>query len=226
MMRPTVRESPLGGGQAGAWGARGAEARGAEACGARLAEVVRRLRLVALFAEEARQLCVGDPLAVVIALRALVAADRLGLPLEQLVAPCHRTPHPRVVRAERSRLAIVEERVEVHRQDLVRLAKAVPAVRAHASISAIQACSAVRPAGVQRGATGGRAARCDRRACSAVRPVDVYVSRVRRSACMRGLPRVPCAVVLRVDIDRVAVGVDCGGSVLELHVLVAHECPC
>eukprot|EP00967_Tisochrysis_lutea_P052743 scaffold65403_cov37-Tisochrysis_lutea.AAC.1 len=48
------------------------------------------------------------------------------LALELLVAACHGAPHACVIRPERGRLAVVEECIEGHREDLVRLTQAVP----------------------------------------------------------------------------------------------------
>ena len=102
--------------------------------------------------KESGELGERDALAVVVLLRALVAPDGLLLLPELAVAPGHRAPHSRVVRAQRrclaggrrgsgpreplcivgwrsgrcSRLAVVEERVVRHLQYLVRLAEPVP----------------------------------------------------------------------------------------------------
>ena len=102
--------------------------------------------------KESGELGERDALAVVVLLRALVAPDGLLLLPELAVAPGHRAPHSRVVRAQRrclaggrrgsgpreplcivgwrsgrcSRLAVVEERVKVHCEDLIRLSQAIP----------------------------------------------------------------------------------------------------
>ena len=71
----------------------------------------------------------------------LVRADRVGPALELLVARGGRDPHARVVRPERRRLLIVVERVEVHADDLVRLAEPVPravVARAHVDRAAVR----------------------------------------------------------------------------------------
>ena len=115
-------------------------------------EVVSRMRHVLLLLEDPRELLKRDAFAIRVRLRTLwgsggafvwgvtsrghvdrrgsgrylVALDRLLHSLQPLVAPCHRAPHPRIVRPQPGRLPVVEKRVIRHLQDLVRLPEPVP----------------------------------------------------------------------------------------------------
>ena len=57
---------------------------------------------------------------------ALVCFDALHRPVDLVVAAADRLPHLRVVRPQAGRALVVEQGIEVHLEDLVRLSEAVP----------------------------------------------------------------------------------------------------
>ena len=81
-----------------------------------------RVRVSALLFEESGQLHEGDAFAIAAGLCALIALDGLRSAPEVLVATSHRTPHARIVRPQRGRLAVIVEGIVVHGEDLVGLA--------------------------------------------------------------------------------------------------------
>lgn len=68
--------------------------------------------------------------------------------------------------------------------------------------------------------TSARARTCDG-GCGASDRAGVHAPRCR----VRRVELMPCAIVFRVDVDRVAVRVDGGSRILELDVFVAHQRP-
>mmetsp|Transcript_22178 Transcript_22178/g.70849 ORF Transcript_22178/g.70849 Transcript_22178/m.70849 type:complete len:250 (-) Transcript_22178:1014-1763(-) len=84
------------------------------------------LAVVELLGKERGQAMRRDPLAVVVALGALVALDGLLGAVQLLVASRERAPHARVVRPQGRSLAVIVQGVKVHEQDLIRLSEAVP----------------------------------------------------------------------------------------------------